>query len=115
MSDLVSIEAVNLTKSFAPGQVAVSGLDLRIAPGTVYGLVGRNGAGKSTALRLLMGLLRPDQGSAKILGHNLWHADRSQRSRIGYVAQRQPLPGRMSLEDLGRYVGRFYEDWDHQE
>ena len=114
MTDLVSIEAVNLTKSFAPGKVAVSGLDLRIAPGTVYGLVGRNGAGKSTALRLLMGLLRPDQGSANILGHNLWQADRSHRSRIGYVAQRQPLPGRMSLEDLGRYVGRFYEDWDHQ-
>lgn len=113
MSDLVAIESINLTKSFAAGQVAVSGLDLKIAPGTVYGLVGRNGAGKSTALRLLMGLLRPDQGSARILGNNLWQADRSQRSRIGYVAQRQLLPGRMSLEDLGRYVGRFYEDWDH--
>lgn len=60
-----------------------------------------------------MGLLRADRGKAKILGHNLWKADRFQRSRIGYVAQRQPLPGRMSLEDLGRYVGRFYEDWDH--
>ncbi len=114
MSDLVSIESANLTKFFAPGRVAVSSLDLRIAPGTVYGLLGRNGAGKSTALRLFMGLLRPDQGSAKILGHDLWQADRSLRSRIGYVAQRQLLPGRMSLEDLGRYVGRFHEDWDHQ-
>lgn len=113
MSHLVSIEVVNLTKSFSSDQVAVSGLDLRIAPGTVYGLVGRNGAGKSTALRLLMGLLKPDKGVARILGHDLWQADRTLRSRIGYVAQNQSLPGRMSLEDLGRYVGRFYEDWDH--
>jgi len=112
MDSLVSIEASNLTKSFGVGRVAVSGLDLKIAPGTVYGLVGRNGAGKSTALRLLMGLLKPDTGYATILGQNLWHADRLHRARIGYVPQHQRLPGRMSLEDLGRYVGKFYEDWD---
>ena len=113
MNSLTAIEACNLTKAFAKDRVAVSSLDLKIVPGTVFGLVGRNGAGKSTALRLLMGLLKPDHGSATILGQSLWSADRSHRSRVGYVPQHQQLPGRMSLDDLGRYVGTFYEDWDH--
>jgi ABC-2 type transport system ATP-binding protein len=113
MNTLTAIEARNLTKAFARDRVAVSSLDLKISPGTVFGLVGRNGAGKSTALRLLMGLLKPDQGASMILGKCLWSADRTHRARVGYVPQHQQLPGRMSLDDLGRYVGTFYEDWDH--
>jgi ABC-2 type transport system ATP-binding protein len=107
-----AIETYDLTKSFPLNQVAVSGLDLSLAPGTVYGLMGRNGAGKSTALRLVMGLLKPDRGRACVLGKSMWHADRGHRASIGYVPQHQQLPGRMSIEDLGRYMGRFYTDWD---
>ena len=58
-----AIEAVNLTKTFSGGKVAVSSLDLGIPKGTVYGLMGRNGSGKSTAIRLLLGLLKADSGS----------------------------------------------------
>ncbi len=113
MSDL-ALEAINLTKTFSGGKVAVSSLDLGIPKGTVYGLMGRNGSGKSTAIRLFLGLLKADSGSARILGHELWTATRPVRSRVGYVAQQPQLPGWMNLRDLGRYVAHLYPSWDQK-
>jgi ABC-2 type transport system ATP-binding protein len=106
------IYARGLGKSFRSGVVALNGFDLRVAEGDVYGLIGRNGAGKTTALRVLMGLLRPDHGEARILGRNLWEAPREHRQRIAYLSQSQQLPDWMSLEDLSRYAGHFYDHWD---
>ena len=109
-----AIDAVNLTKTFSGGKVAVSSLDLGIPKGTVYGLMGRNGSGKSTAIKLLLGLLKADSGTARILGHELWAASRPVRSRVGYVAQHPQLPGWMNLRDLGRYVSHLYDSWDQK-
>jgi ABC-2 type transport system ATP-binding protein len=67
MGDSV-IEARNPGKSFRDSIVAVRDLDLEVARGAVYGLIGRNGSGKTTALRVLLGLLRPDTGEARVLG-----------------------------------------------
>lgn len=106
------IEARNLNKSFREGSLALSGLDLTVACGSVYGLIGRNGAGKTTAMRCLMGLLRPDSGTARILGADFWTAPRQRRQQVGYVSQSQRLPGWMSLRDFCRYVSQFYERWD---
>ena len=107
-----AIQARNLTKTFPGGTVAVSGLDLEIQPGTVFGLLGRNGAGKTTAMRLLMGLLRPDQGEALVLGHCLRSASRSVRARVSYLSQSQQLPGWMDFRDLCRYASSFYSHWN---
>jgi len=107
-----AIQLRNLSKTFAAGAIGVSGLNLEIQPGTVYGLMGRNGAGKTTTIRLLMGLLRPDQGDARVLGQNMWEAGRSLRGRVSYVSQSEQMPGWMSLRDLFRYVGNFYERWN---
>ncbi len=107
-----AIEASNLTKTFSGGRVAVSSLDLGIPSGTVYGLLGRNGSGKSTAIRLLLGLLKADSGTARILGDNLWAADRAKRAQVGYVSQHPQLPGWMTLQDLGRYVSHLYPTWN---
>ena len=101
-----------LSKAFRNGTVAVSGCDLQAAGGEVYGLIGRNGAGKTTALKLLMGLLRPDTGEARVLGRSLWDAPREHRQRVAYVSQGQQVPDWMSLADLGRYCSHFYETWD---
>ncbi len=106
------IQAIDLTKTFPGGTVAVSGLDLQIERGAIYGLMGRNGAGKTTALRLLMGLLRPDHGSARVLGEDLWKASRSVRARVGYVSQTEQLPSWMTLEELSRYASTFYDVWN---
>ena len=109
-----AIQASNLTKTFSGGKVAVSSLDLGILKGTVYGLMGRNGSGKSTAIRLLLGLLKADSGTARVLGHALWDAPRGVRAKVGYVAQQPQLPGWMSLRDLGRYVSHLYPSWDEE-
>ena len=70
------ILAHGLTKTFRTGVVAVNGFDLRVERGTVYGLIGRNGAGKSSLLKILGGLDKPDDGLLQL----------QQGLRIAYVA-----------------------------
>lgn len=106
------IHARGLAKSFRNGAIALNGFHLHVGTGEVFGLIGRNGAGKTTALRLLMGLLRPDRGEARILGRSLWEAGRDHRQRIAYLSQSQQLPDWMSLEDLNRFTSRLYDRWD---
>jgi len=112
----VSIEAVvktdNLSKTFAGAVQAVSALDLAVPRGAVYGLIGRNGAGKTTAIRMLMGLLRPTGGRAEVLGADLWRARRSHRERVSYVSQEQQVHAWMTLEELCCYCSLLYSEWD---
>jgi len=107
-----AIETDDLTKVFPGGVVAVNTLDLAVPRGSVYGLIGRNGAGKTTALRMIMGLLRPTRGSATVLGKDLWTATPSHRARVTYVSQEQRLPGWMTVDELGTYASHFYPRWD---
>lgn len=113
---MIPIAAHHLSKTFRStfgrGVVAVNGFNLRVEPGSVYGLIGRNGAGKTTSLRLLLGLLRADSGEARLLGQDFWKADRSVRQRVAYVAQAAAAPDWMSLNDLWRYSSHFYDRWD---
>ena len=108
----LAIEARALTRTFGSKVVAVNALDLAVPRGSVYGLIGRNGAGKTTLIRLLMGLLRPHGGTARLLAADFWTAGRRQRSRVAYVPQAQQLHAWMTLEELSRYAGCFYETWD---
>ena len=87
---MLLIDACDLRKSF--GSVhAVDGLSLQVAPGEIYGLVGSDGAGKTTTLRLLVGALRPDSGSAAIGGADVATQGEAARSQIGYLSQRFSL------------------------
>ncbi len=106
------IHASGLSKTFRGGVVAVSGFDLQVHEGEVYGLIGRNGAGKTTALKVLTGLLRPDTGSARVLGQSLWTAPMEHRQHVAYVSQGQQVPGWMSLNDLSRFAANLYDRWD---
>jgi len=108
----VVIKTSGLTKTFRDGVVAVNELDLEIERGAVYGLMGRNGSGKTTTLRLLLGLLQPDHGSARVLGWDFWRAPRSVRTRAAYVSQTQQLPAGRTLEELSRCLKRLNEQWD---
>jgi ABC-2 type transport system ATP-binding protein len=91
-----------LTKDYGTIR-ALDRLDLTVAPGEVFGLLGPNGSGKSTALRLLLGFLRPSAGAAWIDGHHCWHDSVAARRRVAY------LPGELRLYEnmTGRQLIRF--------
>jgi ABC-2 type transport system ATP-binding protein len=94
---------------------ALRGLDLTVEPGRVYGFLGRNGAGKSTALRIIMGITQSTQGDVELFGRPLRGEDPAARRRIGYVAQEQSFYGWMTARRLGEFVRGFYPTWDGAE
>lgn len=81
------VHAEDLHKNFGNTQ-AVNGVSLRIAPGEIYGLVGSDGAGKTTTMRLLVGALKPSRGSIEVCGYNVLKQTDQARSTIGYLSQR---------------------------
>src|SRR5688572_32204900 len=81
-----AIETSGLVKHFGATR-AVDGLDLRIERGTVYGLLGPNGAGKTTTIRVLATLLRPDAGTATVLGHDVVRDAKAVRSKVALTGQ----------------------------
>ncbi len=89
---------------------ALSGLNLTVRRGEVYGFLGRNGAGKSTTIRSIMGITKPTAGSITLFGQSA--AGVAPRQRIGYVAQEQNFYGWMTPTSLGRFVSGFYPSWD---
>ena len=92
------IRAEQLTRRFGP-VVAVNGVDLAIPKGEVFGLVGPDGAGKTTTLRLLTGLLDADQGRAEVAGFDVARNPEAVRDRIGYMAQKFGLYGDLTVEE----------------
>jgi ABC-2 type transport system ATP-binding protein len=92
------IEAHQLTRRFGP-LVAVKSLDLAIPKGEVFGLVGPDGAGKTTTLRLLTGLLDADSGKAVVAGFDVAANPEAVRDRIGYMAQKFGLYGDLTVEE----------------
>lgn len=105
------IEATGLRKAFPGGVTALDGLDLRVQRGSVYALLGRNGCGKTTTLRILLGLLAADRGTAHVLGCSLMQAPASHRQRVAYVAQTHSLHSWMTLREHCHYVSHFYRGW----
>lgn len=106
-----AVHLCSLSKRFRGGPPVLDGLDLKVGQGEVFGLIGRNGSGKTTALRILMGLLRADHGIAHVLGRDLWLASRDHRQRVAYVSQSQQLPDWLSLRDLSATSSRLYQTW----
>jgi ABC-2 type transport system ATP-binding protein len=78
----------------------------------VYGLLGRNGAGKSTAIKMLMGMVQPDSGRAALLGEDIEHLSSGTRARIAYLAEGHPLYGWMTIDDAIRFTRPFYPRWN---
>jgi ABC-2 type transport system ATP-binding protein len=96
-----------LVKRFG-GTTALAGLDLEVAPGEVFGLVGPDGAGKTTAMRLVAGLMTPDAGSVTALGAEIPRRIADVRPRIGYMPQQYSLYGDLSVEENLRFFAGMY-------
>src|ERR687893_1104798 len=108
MTDTLAIEATGLRKAFGETR-AVDGVDLAVPRGAVYGVLGPNGAGKTTTIRMLATLLRPDAGSARVLGHDIVEDADEVRGVVSLTGQLasvdEDLTGRENLVLLGRLLG----------
>ncbi|MGH7529833.1 MAG: ATP-binding cassette domain-containing protein [Gemmatimonadales bacterium] len=103
-----AIETHGLAKSFGTTR-AVAGVDLRIRQASVYGLLGPNGAGKTTTIRILATLLKPDGGTATVLGHDVVRDAKAVRERVSltgqYASVDEDLTGQENLVLVGRLLG----------
>jgi len=88
----------------SPAHHALKGISLSLKQGETLGLIGQNGAGKSTSIRLLMGYIRADQGSVQIL--NDAHISPNTRKRIGYLPETSNFPPNLTCMELLRFAGR---------
>jgi ABC-2 type transport system ATP-binding protein len=111
MTDFI-IETSQLCKSYKD-KPALRGLDLRVPAGSIFGFLGRNGSGKTTTIKTLMGLLRADSGGAHVFGTPVVDADRSAeiRSRIGFVTEDKELYPYMTVEQIIRFTRPFFPKW----
>jgi ABC-2 type transport system ATP-binding protein len=103
----VVLEARNLHRSFAAVR-ALQGLSLQVRRGELYGLVGPDGAGKTTTIRLLTGLMRADAGEALVLGLPAHADDPTVREAIGYMPQQYSLYGDLSVDENLRFFGQLF-------
>jgi ABC-2 type transport system ATP-binding protein len=100
-----------LTKRYRR-HLALDSLSFALPEGSVYALLGANGAGKTTALKLLMNLHEPTSGQAQVLGVDSRRLEGRHFEQIGYVSENQDQPGWMTLSYLQKYLKPFYPEWD---
>jgi ABC-2 type transport system ATP-binding protein len=101
------IDVQELSKSFA-GKPAVKSLSLQVEEGEIYGFLGPNGSGKTTFIRMLCGLLRPDSGSGTCLGFDVRNQANKIKPLIGYMAQHFSLYEDLSVQENLNFMGRIY-------
>jgi len=105
------IHAKGLSRNF--GKVkALDNVNLEVPAGKVYGLVGENGAGKTTFIKHVLGLLKPKWGELRVFGMNPIESPEQVLARIGYLSEDRDLPPWMRVGELIRYTQAFYPKWD---
>ena len=87
--------------------LAVDHVALNVAKGSVYALVGRNGAGKSSLVRCLLGEQKPEQGTSTLFGEDAWSRRAALMQRIGVVTEEADAPPEMKVSSIARFCSRF--------
>ena len=112
MADAFVIETADLRKQY--GEVkALRGLSLQVPSGSIYGFLGRNGAGKTTAIKILLGMVRPTSGSARVFGFDADDVESGVeiRRRIGFVSEEKDLFETLTVGEIIRFTASFYPRW----
>lgn len=107
MDDNFIIEVKNLTKKFG-SFTAVNSVSFNVKKGEIFGFLGANGAGKTTALRMLCGLLKPTSGNATVAGYNVYKHQEDIKKNIGYMSQRFSLYEDLTVRENIRFYGGIY-------
>ena len=105
------ISVTNLTRKFG-AKPALNDVSLEVPRGSVFGLVGENGAGKTTFIKHILGLLRAESGKVQVFGMDPVADPVSVLSRIGYLSEQPDLPDWMRVHEFVRYMQPFYPKWD---
>ena len=112
MSEIV-LQSDALTRHFGR-KCAVRDLTFDVPRGCVFGFLGRNGSGKTTTIRMLLGFLEPTRGASRVLGHDSRCLPPEVRARIGHMAEGHPVYGWMKIVEAGKYQRSFYPNWSQR-
>jgi ABC-2 type transport system ATP-binding protein len=107
------IETTGLTRYFG-SKCAVDSVSFAVPRGSVFAFIGRNGAGKTTIIRMILGLLEPTRGTSNILGYESMTLPSEARARIGYMAEGHPVYGWMRVGQYEHFQRGFYGHWNQQ-
>jgi ABC-2 type transport system ATP-binding protein len=111
MNDENVIEATGLTRYYRDKR-GVRDLDLAVPAGTILGLLGENGCGKTTAMKLAMGMLLPDRGQVRTLGVDPAQMPPEIRARVGWLSDALSVPNRFTLADAMELQAAYFPSWD---
>src|SRR5262245_53893699 len=107
MADDLAIDVHGMTKRFGP-RTAVNAIDLQVRKGEICGFLGPNGSGKTTFIRMLCGLLRPDAGQGTCLGYDVITQSVAIKREVGYMTQRFSFWDDLSIAENLDFVARMY-------
>jgi ABC-2 type transport system ATP-binding protein len=105
------IEVDRLTKFYGPREI-VRDLSLTVPPGSIYGFLGRNGMGKTTTIRILLGFEEPTRGSTRVFGEDSRKLNPATRARIGYLPEGHHVYGWMTVRECGQFQASFFPNWN---
>jgi len=108
--DIPNLEVRNLSKTYKDFQL--KDIQLILEPGMIMGLMGRNGAGKSTTIQAIMDLIRPDAGEILVFGKTMSEAEIQLKDQIGYVSDTPILNESWTAEETFQFARKFYTNWD---
>jgi len=103
----IVIDVHHLTKKF-DGKAVVRDLSMQVRRGSIYGFLGPNGSGKTTTIRMLCGLLTPDEGEGTCLGYDIRTETTKIKSKVGYMTQRFSLYQDLSVRENLEFIARIY-------
>ena len=105
------IHVQNVSRSF-DGPPVVNDLSFSVKPGSIYGFLGRNGSGKTTTLRMLAGLIKPQRGQVRILGHDPFNIGAEERQWLGYMSEKAVIPMQTKVSSVLKLGRDLYPTWD---
>ena len=107
----MKIELVQAQKKYGSFELNCS---MTVEPGSITGLIGRNGAGKSTAFKMILGLVKPDEGIVKLGGETSWKLSSSTKEQIGVVLAESGFSGYLKLKDVAKIMKASYTTFDEK-